>query len=235
MALQMKFLQRITDDFLIQMAREAREKREKREAEVREEEEESKQYFLKNKWNKILSFLAENYKGIDIEAEILDHRVAAEIRRCMIIPSEFLRTSFVRDCPHCSKGLWKDHERYNPVRHPMHEELDFDGHFPEDHVQLPIGIMQAGDGKVFEERSNDEKNKMRKKRMLFILLVILVVVRFIIIMVRTSHISRRSVHGALFFYNFCPAGKSKVPKDFFSGNSFGISGIFNEFIQIDKK
>jgi len=147
---------RVTDDFLIEMARESREEREKSEAEMKKREEERKRSFLKNKWHKILNSMAKNYKGVDIESEILNPVIAAEVKRCMLIPSEFLRTKLVKDCLQCSKRLWEDrehYEHYKPLRHPHDEQLDFDGHFPEDHVQL----------EGFEEHTKEEQNKYEKK------------------------------------------------------------------------
>jgi len=127
--------QRVTDDFLVQMRLEAKEERERIEAEQKKQEEEAKRRFLKAKWQKIIDSLSANYIGIDIEKE-LHPEVAAEVKRCMLIPSEFLRTKLVRECRQCSDELWKTQEHYKPLRDPHDEKLDFDGHFPEDHVQL---------------------------------------------------------------------------------------------------
>jgi hypothetical protein len=128
--------QRVTDDFLVEMAREAKKEREKIEAEIKKQEEERKKKFLKEKWQKIISSMAKNYKGVDLESEALDPRISAEVKRCMTIPSEFLRTRLVSECEQCTKGLWKDQKHYESLRHPHDETLDFDGHFPEDHVCL---------------------------------------------------------------------------------------------------
>ena len=136
---------RINDDFLAQMAKESKDEREKREALVKKHEEERKQHFLKDKWQKIVFALSKNYKDVDVE--IVDPKVSDEIKRCMLIPSTFLRTKLVSDCTQCSKELWKTQEHYKPLRHPHDEELDFDGHFPEDHIKL--------DG--FEEKTKEEK------------------------------------------------------------------------------
>lgn len=144
--------QRVTDEFLTEMAKEAREEREKREAEIRKQEEAVKKRFLKDKWQKIIDSMSMNYKGVDAEADPVDPRIAAEIKRCMVIPSEFLRTRLVTDCPQCSQGVWKDQEHYKPLRHPQDESLDFDGHFPEDHVVL----------KGFEARTKAERDEYTK-------------------------------------------------------------------------
>jgi hypothetical protein len=146
--------QRVTDEFLIEMAREARQEREKIEAETKRQEEERKKRFLKDKWQKILGSMAKNYKGVNLESEVLDPRVSAEVKRCMTIPSEFLRTRLVDDCEQCKKGVWKDQKHYEPIRHPHDERLDFDGHFPEDHVYL----------EGFEEYTQEEKQERQKKR-----------------------------------------------------------------------
>lgn len=152
--------QRITDDFLTEMAKESREEREKREAEIRKQEEAAKRMFLKDKWQKIIDSMSKNYKHVDLSmfeaqnsvsdwTKTVDPRVAAEIKRCMAIPSVFLRTKLVRDCDQCAKGLYNEQEHYKPIRDPHDPNLDFDGHFPEDHVNL--------DG--FETRTKEERDE----------------------------------------------------------------------------
>jgi hypothetical protein len=143
--------QRITDEFLVEMAREAKEEREKIEAQEKKLEEERKKRFLKDKWQKILDSLSKNYKGINIEAQVLHPEVSAEVKRCMLIPSEFLRTRLVTECKQCSSCVWQTQEHYKPLRDPHDEKLDFDGHFPEDHVQL----------KNFEEKKEKETKKLK--------------------------------------------------------------------------
>lgn len=145
---------RVTDDFLIQMARQTREEREKQEAEIRKQDEERKMNFLRTKWQKIIMSLDKNYKGIDVSSEDIDPRISAEIKRCMTIPSGFLRTKLVSECDQCSKGIFRGQKQYKPFRHHSDEKLDFDGHFPEDHVQLFD----------FEEYSKEEKEEQQRRR-----------------------------------------------------------------------
>jgi hypothetical protein len=149
--------QRVTDEFLVEMAREAKQEREKIEAKLKKQEEERKKRFLKEKWQKILGSMAKNYKSVELESEVLDPRVSTEVKRCMTIPSEYLRTKLVSECEQCSKEIWKDQKHYESVRHPHDERLDFDGHFPEDHVCL----------EGFEEYTQEEKQEHRKKRISF--------------------------------------------------------------------
>jgi hypothetical protein len=148
---------RVTDEFLTEMAREAREEREKAEAERLRYEEATRRRFLKEKWQKIVNGLNRNYKGLELNmfeasglvsnwSESVHPSIVAEIKRCMAIPSELLRTKLARDCHQCSKKLYEGHDHGVAVRHPRDPRFDFDGHFPEDHVNL----------EGFEERSKEE-------------------------------------------------------------------------------
>ncbi len=128
--------QRITDDFLVQMAKEAKKEKEKLKSEINERREQRRELYLKNKWQQIFNFLANNYEGIDIEAEVLHPDVLAEIKRCMVISPEFLKTEPIDECKQCASRFWESHEYHKAFRDPHNKEHDFDGHFPEDHVQL---------------------------------------------------------------------------------------------------
>ncbi len=136
---------RINDDFISNMSKEFIEDRKKHEDFIKEEEEKRKTLFLKKKWFKIVDSLNRNYINVDV----VDLEIAEEIKRCMFIPSGFLRTKLQKDCKQCSKEIWRNQERYKTVRHPNDTSLDFDGHFPEDHIKL-INYV---------EKTDSEKNK----------------------------------------------------------------------------
>lgn len=136
---------RVNEDFINGMSKEFIEDKKKYEEKIKQEEEKKKTLFLKKKWFKILDSLNKNYNNVDIEN--MDTEVIEEIKRCMLIPSMYLRTKLQKDCKQCSKELWKDQERYKPIRHPNDQTLDFDGHFPEDHICL----------RNFEEKNESEK------------------------------------------------------------------------------
>jgi hypothetical protein len=151
--------ERIDNDFFKKMADETKKERELREAQFKKQEEERKQQFLKEKWLTITRGLVYNYHNIDLEnfdnTDLFMNCVNEEIKRCMLIPSQFLRTKLVEDCDQCSKNIWKTHERHKQVRDPHDESLDFDGHFPEDHINLE-GLASKKTKEEKEKESDDE-------------------------------------------------------------------------------
>lgn len=138
---------RVNDGFISEMSKQFMEDRKKYEEYLKEEEEKRKSEFLKKKWFKIIDSLNRNYTNIDIEN--MDLELTEEIKRCMLIPSGFLRTKLEKECKQCSKEIWINQEKYKPIRHPNDESLDFDGHFPEDHIKL----------NNYAEKTDFEKNK----------------------------------------------------------------------------
>lgn len=124
---------RINDKFIRDMSIQFNEDKIKYEERIKLEDEERKVLFLKKKWFKIVDSLNKNY---DIDLVNMDEELTNEIKRCILIPSAFMRTKLEKECIQCSKKLWENQEQYKPVRHPNDETFDFDGHFPSDHIKL---------------------------------------------------------------------------------------------------
>lgn len=149
---------RVNDEFLKLMIEENKQEREKREAEKRKFEEEKKKIFLKDKWYKIINSMCKNYKNVDIDRISTDPIIIKEIKRCMYIPSEFLKTHTINNCIQCTKKLYIDQEPYKKYRHSLNPALDFDGHFPHDHITLN-GFVEY----TKEDKNEDEKEYLREK------------------------------------------------------------------------